>query len=444
MKRITVLVSTLAVLSACTLGGPPYVPTGLTASTDLHNKIELAWDEDPNAGVYHVFRGETAGLTDEDYIGSTAMNAFIDIEVETDVTYWYAVSAADPFGNNETPLSEEVSGVAPDLVWSPPATISENSAAAVLAAGGTNPAVITADATGGAMTWYEYDEEAGWTAATESPGTAADAAVVAASVIGGDLHVAFTDANAADALTVRSYTGEEDGWETLGEADTIATVSGPISLAGSGSFLNPEVYLGYLNGTAAAAKYYPNAVAEWADLGTLDPPVTATTVRLLVFGGNTYIIYEDAGPSLAGQVYEDPAGWTALPDSGVTDITDGYLAVAAGTDSIYLAYSDAADTDTLSFLEYSAGAWYDLGSISGVEISGPLDLAVLDGVLYAAYVTATSTVVSRYVDEAWEITANNPDVDTPAAAEDLDLGLHGGTLRLLTVSGGILEVRAFE
>ncbi len=444
MKRITWLVSTLAVLSACTLGGPPSVPRGLTASKDLHDKIELAWDEDPNAGVYHVYRGETAGLTgaDEEYIGSTALNAFIDIDVETDVTYWYAVSAADPFGNNVTDLSEEASGVAPDLIWSLPVTMSENSAAAVLAAGGTSPAVVTADTTDGTLTWYEYDEEAGWTAGTESPGTAADAAFMTASVIGGDLHVAFTDANASGALTVRSYTGEEDRWETLGTADTTAAVSGPISLAGSGDLIAPEVYLGYLDGTEAAARYYPNAESEWADLGTLDPDITATTVRLLVFGGNIYIFYEDTGPPLAGLVYEDPEGWISLPDSGVEDdITDGYLAVAAGTDSIYLAYSDTADT--LNLLEYSAGAWHDLGSISGVDTSGPLDLAVLDGTLYAAYVTATSTAVSRYVDKAWEVTVTSPD-DASAAADGLDLEVHGGSLRLLTVTGGKVEVRVFE
>ena len=70
-------------------------------------------------------------------------------------------------------------------------------------------------------------------------------------------------------------------------------------------------------------------------------------------------------------------------------------------------------------------------------------MEVLNGTLYAAYVTATETVVSRYVDEAWEITAVNPD-DTLAAADGLDLEVHGGSLRLLTVTGGKVEVRTFE
>lgn len=446
MKRIAILFTSILVLSVCTIGGPPSTPTGLTASEDLHNKIELSWTEDANAGVYHVFRGTASGLegTAEEYLGSTSMNAYIDTTVATDVPYWYAVSAADPFGENETALSDEAEGIAPDLIWSMPVTVAESAAAAVLAPGGTNPMIVTAAAADGAISRHEYDEETGWTAAADSPGTADDPSNITAAVIGGELHVAYTASADGAGLTVRSYAGEEEGWQTLGEADTDSEVSGPISLAGSGFPAN-EVYLGYLDGTATSAvitKYYSDTAGVWTTLGTPALP-NASTLLLHVFNGNTYIFFEDnSSPGLAGKVFEDTTGWNDILDSSVGNIEDGYMAATSGTNGIYLAYS-VFSSDSLSVIEYAPGAWSDLGSIPNVDTGGPVDLAVLNGTLYAAYVTATATVVSRYVDEAWETTAFSDD-DTLSAADSLDMEVHGGSLRLLTVTAGKTEVRVFE
>ncbi|MBN2050865.1 MAG: hypothetical protein JW760_10505 [Spirochaetales bacterium] len=442
MKRILVIITAVLAVSACGFG-PPSVPTGLTASEDLHNKIELSWTGSPNAGVYYVYRGAAAGLTgsDEEYLGSTAINAYIDTTVETEVPYWYAVSAADPFGKTETALSEEVQGIAPDLIWSLPVTVAESTTAAVLTAGGTSPIIVTATA-GSPMGWYEFDEETGWTAAAESPGTATGAGIITAAIIGGALHAAFTDAASSPAgkVTVRRYS--DDQWETLGTPHTPIGTAGTLSLASSG-FPTNEVYLGYLDDTdGVTVRYYPDAVNAWANLGTPDDTAPATFL-MITSGGVPYFFYEESSATLEGRVYDTDTGvWTALPDAVESGgITPDFMAAVTGTDSIYLAYS--ASAATLSVKEYSAGAWSDLASISSVETSGPVDLAVLNGTLYAAYVTATETVVSRYVDEEWEITAVNPG-DTLAAAADLDLETHGGSLRLLTVTGGKAEVRTFE
>ena len=87
---------------------PPAVPTGLTATVQSYNQVDLDWDDngDSDFSYYNVWRSGTsigsysqiaAGLTDSSYS---------DTGLEALTAYYYEVSAVDIFGNESDVCGE--------------------------------------------------------------------------------------------------------------------------------------------------------------------------------------------------------------------------------------------------------------------------------------------------------------------------------------------------
>ncbi len=90
----------------------PAVPTGILASVNGENTIELNWDSpvDDDFDYFRIYRGL---VPDFDPVGSEPIAEsidliYIDSAVESDVTYYYRLSAVD-FNGNESEYSDAVS-----------------------------------------------------------------------------------------------------------------------------------------------------------------------------------------------------------------------------------------------------------------------------------------------------------------------------------------------
>ena len=89
----------------------PSTPQGLMAASG-DTSINLAWNVIPDEDFryYAIYRGTESGFTPDtsNLLGTTIDTAYIDIEVLSDSTYYYRVSAYD-FAGNESERSDEAS-----------------------------------------------------------------------------------------------------------------------------------------------------------------------------------------------------------------------------------------------------------------------------------------------------------------------------------------------
>ena len=83
---------------------PPSAPTNLVA-TGGEMTVTLAWDDDPDANTWNIYRGITTGNT---YLIDTgiATNSYTDYPLTADSTYFYTVTAVD-LASNESSKSNE-------------------------------------------------------------------------------------------------------------------------------------------------------------------------------------------------------------------------------------------------------------------------------------------------------------------------------------------------
>ncbi|OGZ16641.1 MAG: hypothetical protein A3H76_04905 [Candidatus Lloydbacteria bacterium RIFCSPLOWO2_02_FULL_54_12] len=76
----------------------PTTPTGLVATKDVHNEVDLSWTASTdNVGVsmYHVLRSQSGVWS---YIGQSTNTTYIDLTVTPSTSYYYAVKAYDAAG----------------------------------------------------------------------------------------------------------------------------------------------------------------------------------------------------------------------------------------------------------------------------------------------------------------------------------------------------------
>jgi PKD repeat protein len=89
----------------------PAIPQGLMASYGDSNTIELSWENSPDKDInnFSIYR-DTEDAFDENSlpIALTTENYFIDNEAETDITYYYTVTASD-YAGNQSGFAEPVS-----------------------------------------------------------------------------------------------------------------------------------------------------------------------------------------------------------------------------------------------------------------------------------------------------------------------------------------------
>ena len=90
----------------------PAVPTGLMASVAEGNAVQLTWAPpvDEDFKYFRIYRDVAADFdpTGTEPLAETIENALTDSDVQTEMTYYYRVSAVD-FNGNESTVSEPVS-----------------------------------------------------------------------------------------------------------------------------------------------------------------------------------------------------------------------------------------------------------------------------------------------------------------------------------------------
>ena len=88
----------------------PSEPGGLLASASTA-EIVLQWLPNPEEDLdyYTIYRGTNSGFEPGEPFAHTIDTVFVDSEVESDITYFYVVTATD-FNGNESNYSEEVGG----------------------------------------------------------------------------------------------------------------------------------------------------------------------------------------------------------------------------------------------------------------------------------------------------------------------------------------------
>ncbi len=84
-------------LPGCATCDPPDAPTGLTATANGDNRIDLSWSASAGADSYNVFRaiGSCPQASYQQIAGGVAGTAYSDTDVSGDVTYSYVVRAFD-------------------------------------------------------------------------------------------------------------------------------------------------------------------------------------------------------------------------------------------------------------------------------------------------------------------------------------------------------------
>jgi len=126
-----VLIGVLPLVMAVACNGPPPpappdIPTGLSAEPSV-GAVTLRWDAntEPNLAAYNVYRGESSEELDLLAAVPAGTLTFTDTDVESGVTYHYAIDAEDDRGARSqrtetvsaTPSAEAAAGIWDSSAW---------------------------------------------------------------------------------------------------------------------------------------------------------------------------------------------------------------------------------------------------------------------------------------------------------------------------------------
>jgi len=125
--------------------GPPPPPTSLVAAAG-DDSVALAWQNVLGASSYNVLRGAASGSESLTPIGTVSSPTFQDNGVSNGTTYYYEVTAVNPFGQ---------SGVSNEAHATPQATAP--AAPALSGAAGTGQAVLNWSAAAGSASYNVYE-----------------------------------------------------------------------------------------------------------------------------------------------------------------------------------------------------------------------------------------------------------------------------------------------
>lgn len=167
---------------------PPPVPTGLMATPNGDNRIDLSWNAAPGATAYRIYRGAgTCPGTGFVQVGESATASFSDTTVSGGQSYVYRVSSEDSAEDCESAMGGCASAVATGVCALPPSFSGLGSATS---AGTTSCGIAlewnTANAyCGGPVVYNLYRSQT--PGFTPSPATLADSCLSATSLIDGNV-----------------------------------------------------------------------------------------------------------------------------------------------------------------------------------------------------------------------------------------------------------------
>ena len=419
---LIITVSTLLYISCNgAFGGSPAAPENLIATTTEEGRIILSWDEPKHAGVYYVYRGDTAdfepkdGAEEGNFQASANMPGFIDRNITEEQSYYYKVAAANIYGENPSPPSNTAEGRSHFYRWSSGAGLAPSSetfadAAKALNSDGLSAAALVSSKTGAEGNVSVYLEtDTGFVllsdpASPKVPATLPRKSI--ALVAQGEENLYLAHASESGGIKVRLWNGAS--WEAFG----------------------PD------NGTVGGAGYP----------GAFD-------VSLAVSNDILYaaFIYERTGPTdrhpaLFQRPLSGTGAWTILsePDtfealSGVTDFSGLSLSAATGAPTVMLESEADPGIKELRVYRYGSGQWSALGArlLTEAPLSGSGSLAYggNPAYLYALFSPeATPGIkVFRFANQAWE-EISPAGLHVPASDEKTGIAFRRGQPAVIFVS----------
>ncbi|WP_324987892.1 S8 family serine peptidase [Hyalangium sp.] len=322
---------------------PPTI-TGVTATVNGNNRIDVAWT-DNGAGSYNIYRATTAGGP-YTRVGTTAGSPFPDTTVSGGITYYYVVRGVDCA---ESPDSNEASATATGTCTLPPdfggATSATNAGTATC--GNTVAWSAGTPICGGTLSYSVYrSTTAGFTPS-----------------IGNRIATGVTGTSFADDLNLTQGTryyyvvrATETGAATVEETNTVERSAVPTGV------VTPGVrYFDDLDGTRP-----PSAASYW--IATASPANTINLVNGCHYQSATRSYRFGAASATCGGTYPNTATATlSLGGNGSTAGINGF-AIPASTlgpqmsFNIWYNFEPAYDGAWLAYSTTgAAGPWTNVG-----------------------------------------------------------------------------------
>ena len=365
-------------LSGCTDWYAPdlsLAPTGLEATDNLTNRIELNWNDYPAQVLYLVYRSEGEDGPFEEAIAYTTTSAYVDTDVGI-AEYSYVVRAADLTDTTRTsPESARALGQvdASDAEWQGGQTVVGGVASIHFTVDGEGVRYMAtvADTVDAAPTLRRYNAETGvWTVPADAFGAVADATTRPVAAAVDDVpYLFFADAARSGKLSVQALDEDvpEDEDPTMDTVDAESVSTGPVSwltatstdlgaVAGWVEDIDAESGLGAIRATIArdgavspapspAASEVAPALAPVADgvlLATFDAAEgEAGTIRVRKYNGTAWTDVADRAVAAPGVVHES------------------LILATASENRFWVAYVEASGPSHVVY-EYSEGDWTDL------------------------------------------------------------------------------------
>ncbi len=470
------LLAALSPLASCNgyFGGSPQVPTGVSASQGtFEDKIEISWTAPDFAGVYHIYRGMETGFTadSDSYLGSTSYTVFIDTDVEPEIPCYYTVTAANLFGQNESPPSAEVSGFTHLFRWAAPATIETGAreTAVSVDSDGVPYIAVVSSADGAVSLWYEDDgtltsAAAPSTSAVQTPKASAGPRVLDLVFSGNRLFLGVVDSSTG--ITVLEYDTENDSWSPFGSpfggttaaagflhlaADTSALYAAFIDDTDNDGVETPEVWTAPLSGLVAWSRL------DGDGLDALAAPAseTCTGISFTLVDDVPTILCEIASDSVAAFRYANSA-WSPLGDPVYTgDPVDGSASIAwdAAGEILYAAYGEATGAPAAAMFE--DGEWTPIPPASAGLCGGRIEILIRSDAPVLLFEKSFGGIGAFLYDpeeEVWEDIASagrmaavsGEEAEDTFSGSDPALAADGPYLFCAFIDDGDAKLRSFE
>ena len=208
----------------------------------------------------------------------------------------------------------------------------------------------------------------------------------------GTPYVAYEDWNVGGKATVMKYTG--GSWTTVGSAGFSAGEAANTSIAIDGSGTPYVVYEnGGLNSPATVMKYNGSG---WVNVGSANFSAGGTLYTSIAIDGSgtPYVVYSDnsTAPLYKATVMKytgtGATGWVTVGASGFSAgmVYNTDIAIN-GSGTPYVVYSDGANSNKATVMDYSGSGWTTVGSagFSAGEVFGTSIAINASGTPYVVY-----------------------------------------------------------
>jgi len=198
----------------------------------------------------------------------------------------------------------------------------------------------------------------------------------------------FSDANYNESASTTAdwgldYLGSGKIWQNLGTPNFASS-----SWVGLGyGTTNDTPYLAVQNNTNVSVWQY-NVATDWTLLGDADFAVAASNVDFTVQSDTPYLAFTADEDSNKVTVMKYSGGaWAAVGARGFSSSTAAYLNIESWGADVYVAYRDAGVGNRITVQKYDAGNWTPVGTVGFTTSSvGEVSLAISGaGVPYVAF-----------------------------------------------------------